>query len=206
MIPLRLQAARRNVVPRPPDWDKAFRRTGPIFVDLGCGRGDLALALAERCPERRVVALDNRKKWIERLRLLLHQRGVTNMRSIRCDATQDLPVLFTPGSVAAFLVHHPDPWWKKRHRKRRLIQAEWLLLLARLLQPGGVVYLQTDVFDLADEMEERFTAAPMFAPLSAEAYKREALLGLTSHRERRCLALDLPIRRLAYRLVTAEPP
>ncbi|NMB75431.1 MAG: tRNA (guanosine(46)-N7)-methyltransferase TrmB [Myxococcales bacterium] len=206
MIPLRLQAARRNVIPRPPDWDKAFRRGGAIFVDLGCGRGDLALELAQRCPERRVVALDNRKKWIERLRLRAQRQGVANLRAIRCDATQDLPVLFPPGSVSAILIHHPDPWWKKRHRKRRLVQVEWIAELARLLQPGGVVYLQTDVFDMAEEMAERFAAATGFTPLDAEAFKHKTLLGIRSHREKRCLALNLPIRRLAYRRVAGEPP
>lgn len=199
MIPLRLQAARRNVVPRPPDWDKAFGRGGPIFVDLGCGRGDLALSLAERCPERRVVALDNRKKWIDRLRKLARERAVANLRAIRCDASQDLPVLFGPGSVRAFLLHHPDPWWKKRHRKRRLVQAEWIAQLRSMLEPGGVVYLQTDVFDMADEMLEVFAAVPGFAPLDGASFKREALLDIRSHRESRCISLGLPIRRLAFR-------
>ena len=206
MLPLSLQAQRRAIVPRPPRWTAAFGREAPLEVDLGCGRGDYTLARALARPELNLVALESRIKWVRRLRELCRRRGVENLRAIRCDVTADLRVLFGPGSVTGFSIHHPDPWWKKRHRKRRLIQSSFVQELARLLRPGGWVFLQTDVEDMADEVSSVFASLPAFVPLDGERWKAEELLGLRSHRERRCMQLGIPIRRMAWRLTGAPPP
>lgn len=206
MLPLRQHALRRRVTPAPPRWEVAFGRRAPLEVDLGCGRGEYAWQRAVSFPTINVVALDNRKKWISRLRERCQARGISNLRAIRCDVTQDLPILFAESSVAAFTIHHPDPWWKKRHRKRRLVSTGFVELAARLLVPGGWVFLQTDVPDLADEMKAAFGAMPVFAPVDGEAWKRERMGDLRSHREKKCLQLGLPVRRLAYVLSRESGP
>jgi tRNA (guanine-N7-)-methyltransferase len=205
MLSLLRHAQLRNITPAPPDWDKAFGDRAPLEVDLGCGRGDYAWQRAVSFPEIHVVALETRWKWIVQLRLRCRREGVTNLRAIRCDVTQDLPVLFAAGSVRGFTVHHPDPWWKKRHQKRRLVRNQVVLQMAKILQPGGFVYLQTDVPDLAEEIRAVFSSSRAFEPLPAEAFQREQLGGLQSHREKKCLRLGIPIQRLAYTLVRGEP-
>jgi tRNA (guanine-N7-)-methyltransferase len=201
MLSLLRHAQLRNITPIPPDWEKAFGRAAPIEVDLGCGRGDYAWQRAVGAPEIHVVALETRKKWITRLRRRCRREGVANLRAIRCDATQDLPVLFAKNSVRGFTVHHPDPWWKKRHHKRRMVRRVVVLQMAEILQPGGFVYLQTDVPDLAEEIRSVFSSCRAFEPLSAEDFRRDHLGGLQSHREKKCLQLGVPIQRLAYTLV-----
>ena len=165
MLSLLRHAQLRNIIPAPPDWEKAFGADAPIEVDLGCGRGDYAWERATRFPGVHVVALETRKKWIARLRLRCRKAGVLNLRAIRCDATQDLPVLFAENSVRGFTVHHPDPWWKKRHHKRRLVRPRVVRQMAKMLQPGGFVYLQTDVPDLAEEIRSVFSSCEESPPL-----------------------------------------
>jgi tRNA (guanine-N7-)-methyltransferase len=198
MLPLRLQASRRHVEPQPPRWEIAFGRSAPLEVDLGCGRGEYAFERARSHPEVDVVALETRKKWIDRLRTRSRNADLRNLRAIRCDVTQDLSVLFGPGSISAITIHHPDPWWKKRHHKRRLVQPAFVELLARLLRPGGFVFLQTDVPDLAEEMSVAFASHAAFDRLDGERCKRERLGELRSHREKRCLRLGIPIQRIAF--------
>jgi tRNA (guanine-N7-)-methyltransferase len=205
MLSLRRQTLLRSVTPSPPDWRKAFGSSAPIEVDLGCGRGDFAWQRAVGFPEINVVALDLRRKWIGRLRESYHRQGVTNLRAIRCDVTQDLPVLFALNSVRAFTIHHPDPWWKKRHRKRRMVRHQLVEQIQGILTPGGLVYLQTDVPDLADEIRSIFSCFEAFKPLEADAVCRDHLGGLQSHREKKCLELGIPIHRLAYSLVEGRP-
>jgi len=205
MLSLLRHAQLRNIIPTPPDWEKAFGAAAPVEVDLGCGRGDYAWQRAAGFPHIHVVALETRKKWITRLRQRCRQAGVENLRAIRCDATQDLPVLFAPDSVWGFTIHHPDPWWKKRHHKRRLVRPEVVRQMAVILRPGGFVYVQTDVPDLAVEIRSVLDACRQFHELPAESFRREQLGGLQSHREKKCLRLGIPVQRLAYRLGDLEP-
>jgi tRNA (guanine-N7-)-methyltransferase len=188
----------RNVEPSPPNWEIAFGRDAPLEVDLGCGRGQYALERAQYCPEVNVVALESRHKWIIALRTHCQARGVTNLRAIRCDVSEDLPVLFSACSVNAFTIHHPDPWWKKRHHKRRLIQPAFVELLQRLLKPGGWVFIQSDVPDLISENQVVFGENKSFQLVDGDLVKREWMRGIMSHREARCLKLGIPVQRIAY--------
>ena len=200
MLSLLRHAQLRNINPAPPDWEKAFGAAAPIEVDLGCGRGDYAWQRAAGNPDIHMVALETRRKWIARLRQRCRKAGVLNLRAIRCDATQDLPVLFAPDSVRGFTIHHPDPWWKKRHHKRRMVRREVVQQMAEILQPGGFVYLQTDVPDLAEEIRSVFAACNQYEPLAADQFRLEQLGGLQSHREKKCLRLGIPVQRLVYKL------
>lgn len=198
MLPLMRRRTAQSP-PRPPDWSRAFGRRLALEVDLGCGRGHYALERARAAPGSGVVAIDTRDKWIHDIRHRARVEQLTNLRALRCDAKVDLPLLFGPATVSGFTVLHPDPWWKKRHRKRRLIQPELVSLLAAMLVPGGWIFVQSDVPDLTLQMACAFEAEPALAGMDPERLLHERLGGLQSHRARRCAALGIPIQRLAYR-------
>lgn len=198
MISIRRSTQLRKVHPAPPDWTIAFNNRSPIEVDLGCGRGTYAWRRACGFPQVNVVTLDVRKKWIQRIREQARRQALSNLRAIRCDVTQDLGLLFRPGTISGFTSHHPDPWWKKRHRKRRMIRPEIINELASLLVPSGWVYLQTDVPDLAEEIRAGFDAHPSFRAMDAARFQATHLGGLRSHREQKCLEKGIPVVRLAY--------
>jgi tRNA (guanine-N7-)-methyltransferase len=167
-------------------------------VDLGCGRGDYLLARARSEPGIGLVGIELRFKWIVRIREIARREGLTNLRILRCDAQHDLPLLFAPGGVRGFTIHHPDPWWKKRHRKRRLVRAAYLERLAWLLEPGGFVFYQTDVPDMATEVAQAFAGLAQFVATDAAAMARDRLGGAQSHRARKCHQLGIPVVQLAY--------
>lgn len=194
----------RQVAPAPPRWEVAFGREAALEVDLGCGRGRYAQERARRYPELNIVALESRRKWVEKIRRQCQRENISNLRIIHGDAAHDLPVLFSPGSVAGFTIHHPDPWWKKRHRKRRLVRPELVQLLVQLLVDDGWIYLQTDVPGLASEARRCFAARKQLYPVDALQFRQEVLGGIMSHRESKCLQLGIPLERLAYRKVAGR--
>ena len=205
MKSLKTIADKQGIALTPPNWENLFGRRAPLEVDLGCGRGYFARLRASEFPEIDQIALDARIKWIELLQARIQAEKITNLQALRCDVTQDLPVLFAQDSVAGFTIHHPDPWWKKRHRKRRLIQPALVEQFASLLAPRGWVYIQTDVPDLAAEIRQIFESNPDFAETDAEQIRSEKLGGLSSHREKKCLQLGIPVNRLAFYLGTKKP-
>lgn len=209
MLSLVRQARMRGVDdPAPPDWRAAFGNQAPLEVDLGSGRGVYALERAARFPFVNVVALEIRKKWLVQLRAHARRRGVRNLRAVRCDVAEDLPMLFAPATVSGFTIHHPDPWWKKRHRKRRLVRPTMVALLVRLLRPGGWIFAQTDVPDLADEMQSVFAACDRLSAVDPVVHQDTCLGGIRSHRESKCRQAGIPIRSMAYVLdkLCPEPP
>lgn len=205
MLSLLHQARMRGIDPAPPDWHAAFGNQAPLEVDLGCGRGVYALERARGCPAVNVVALEVRKKWLVRLRARAHQAGLRNLRAIRCDVRLDLPVLFAPKTVSGFTIHHPDPWWKKRHRTRRLVRPALVGVLVDLLRAGGWIFAQTDVPDLADEMESVFAGCSRLTPIDPAAHQHTRMGGTRSHREAKCLQVGIPVRRMAYVATREEP-
>jgi tRNA (guanine-N7-)-methyltransferase len=123
-----------------PDWGKR-----PVEVEIGPGRGAFALDHAALHPERTLVVIETRRADCELIRGRASRRGLANLEVIHGDAKLLLPRMFQAGQLAGAHVQFPDPWWKTRHHKRRMVDAEFAALLRRLLEAGAQVDFRTDV-------------------------------------------------------------
>lgn len=121
-----------------------FEKVQPLEVEIGCGKAKFLLARAQEERGINFIGVDRARKWLEIGRKRAEKRGLTNVRFLHADIRDLLPRVFSPSSVAAFHVYFPDPWPKRRHRKRRLMTSDFLALLHRCLEPNGKIYLATD--------------------------------------------------------------
>jgi len=137
-------------------WEQIFRRKAPIKVEIGFGNGAFLTEMAQRQPGINFVGLEVYKKGIKKAIKRIQRAGLTNVRVIRVEASASLPKLFSAGEIAEIFINFPDPWPKRRHRKRRLITPSFVDTLHHLLEDGGKVYLATDFAEYAEEIRQRF--------------------------------------------------
>ena len=135
-----------------PDWSSVFGRPAPRFVEVGFGDGQALLALAQAHPERDYIGIDVHAPGIGRILSGLDARGLQNVRIFRADAVEVFHRCIPDASLQGVYIWFPDPWPKKRHRKRRLIQSPFVSLVSRKLQAGGRLHLATDWMDYAEQM------------------------------------------------------
>lgn len=182
------------------DWAARFGPV-PIEVEIGFGYGHFLLEYARSHPDLGLVGFEIRTLLARKVAGQARRAGLERVVALKGDARRMLPTLFAPGSVQAFHVQFPDPWWKKRHHKRRLVDPPMVALFARLLAPGGEVHLRTDILDYARAMIETFEdGSGRFENRSgAGRFAAEDVLGQPSNRERRYLASGTPVYRLDYR-------
>lgn len=174
---------------------------GAVMLEIGPGRGMFALSYATLHPGERVLALEIRKKLAFTLDARLQSKGLTHARCFAEDAGEALPRLGPDASVARAAVHFPDPWWKKRHAKRLVVQDGLVSELARLIVPGGEVFVQTDVEDRATEYAARFEASEHFENIAgAGQFVQESPYAPSrSNREARAIVDGLPVWRMVFR-------
>ncbi|MBU0549889.1 tRNA (guanosine(46)-N7)-methyltransferase TrmB [Myxococcota bacterium] len=177
----------------PFDWAGVFGRRAPLALEIGFNRGRFLRALAERFPERDHVGIEIRRRYPWVLAHTLAEAGPENVRIIWGDGKALLPSLFGEGSVSHLYINFPDPWWKSRHAKRRLVDSTFAARTHELLAPEGRVWVKSDVPAIAEEIQAALETTPLRGPIPFE----EADLPLT-HRERRCLQQGLPITRYAF--------
>lgn len=134
------------------DLDGVFGRAAPRTVEVGFGNGENLLALAAAHPQRDYLGIEVHRPGVGRVLLALETHSLSNVRVICHDAVEVLEGYLPPASLEEILVLFPDPWPKKRHHKRRLIQGPFVGLLAERLAPGGIVHLATDWAPYAEEM------------------------------------------------------
>lgn len=139
-----------------------FGRDAPLTLEIGFGDGHNLAELARRHPERDFLGAEVHRPGVGRLLLTLESDGLKNVRVIPEDAVMVLKGRLPDTCLDAVLIYFPDPWPKKRHHKRRLLQAEFAELLARKLKPGGRVHLATDWEDYAHHALAILAAAPEF--------------------------------------------
>src|SRR5271170_6476345 len=136
-----------------PDWSEIFGRRGaPLHLELGAGHGGFALAFAAQNPQIDLVAMEWRKKFADFTRARAAQRGLKNLLSYRGDARFEVPRLFAESSLDTIYLHFPDPWWKRRHEKRRLVDESFTPMLMARLRPGGLLDVRTDVQERGEDM------------------------------------------------------
>lgn len=142
-----------SLEPFPPShWENFFGLPGPLEVEIGSGKGDFAANYGAKYPSRRLVALEHRRTYAEMTHQQVSRLGLNNVRVYQADAKQAIPKLFTPGSLQRVHLYFPDPWWKRRHFKRRVIDSDFSRILLHLLAPGGFLHIRTDVEERAHDM------------------------------------------------------
>jgi tRNA (guanine-N7-)-methyltransferase len=181
---------------------RAIARGEWTELEIGPGRGWFLVERAAVEPRAALVGLEIRRKWAAIVDGRLAKRGLGDRARVFAeDAGHVLPRLRPDASVRRVFVHFPDPWWKKRHQKRLVVRDRFLSEVVRLLEPGGELFVQTDVVDRARAYEELVSLEPLLVPAGdAPGSPRMAdhPYGARSPRERRAIADGLPVHRLRW--------
>jgi len=144
----------------PFDFAVSFGRAAPQVLEIGFGMGDATAAIAQAVPGTDFIGVEVHTPGVGALLKQIGERGLTNLRLIQHDAVDVLQQMIAPDSLSGVHVFFPDPWHKKKHHKRRLIQPEFVRLLAERLAPGGYLHCATDWQPYAEQMLQVLSAEP----------------------------------------------
>jgi len=174
--------------------ENPFGRKAPLVLEIGSGMGETTAAIAKARPDADFIAAEVHGPGVGSLLNRLASEGLGNVRVIRHDAVEVLARMVADDALAAIHLFFPDPWPKKRHHKRRLVQPEFAALAARKLVPGGVLHAATDWPDYAEHMERVFSQEPLLQAAGQGFVQRPP-----TKFEARGRRLGHPIRDLYFR-------
>ena len=137
--------------------EEIFRRKAPLVLEIGSGMGESMAAVAKAHPEADFIAVEVHGPGVGSLLKRIDAEQLANVRVIRHDAVEVLERMIPDGALAAIHLFFPDPWPKKRHHKRRLVQPAFAALAARKLAPGGTLHAATDWAEYAEQMQSVFS-------------------------------------------------
>ena len=168
----------------PLDLAATFGRDAPTVLEIGFGMGDATAQIAAALSGTNFIGIEVHAPGVGALLKRIGENGLTNLRLVQHDAVEVLEHMIAPASLAGVHIYFPDPWHKKRHHKRRLIQPAWVRQLSTRLAPGGYLHCATDWQPYAEQMLEVLGAEPSLVN-SAEGYApRPAWRPLTKFEQR----------------------
>jgi tRNA (guanine-N7-)-methyltransferase len=183
--------------PEPLQPAAVFGRQAPLVLEIGFGMGGATAAIAAARPQDDFLGVEVHEPGVGALLKRIGEQGLTNLRIVRHDAVEVLQQMIAPGTLAAVHVFFPDPWPKKRHHKRRLIQPPLVALIASRLAPGGVLHCATDWEPYAEQMLHVLSQEPLLRNTAAGYAARPDYRPLTKF-EARGLRLGHPVRDLVF--------
>ena len=169
---------------RPFDAAATFGRAAPLVLEIGFGMGTATAAIAAASPQTNYLGVEVHPPGVGALLKLIGDEALTNIRIVQDDAVSVLERMIAPASLAGVHVFFPDPWHKTRHHKRRLIQPDFVRLLASRLAPGGTLHCATDWQPYAEQMLAVLSAEPELANTAAGYADRPASRPLTKFENR----------------------
>lgn len=180
------------------DYVAAFGRDAPTVLEIGFGMGMTTAAIAAARLDTNFIAVEVHPPGVGNLCNLLDEQRLTNVRVMEHDAVEVLTHMIAPDSLAGAHIYFPDPWHKKRHNKRRLVQAPLVALLASRLRPEGYLHLATDWVPYAEQMLEVLSAEPTLKNTATDYAPRPEWRPETKF-ELRGLKLGHEVRDLVFR-------
>lgn len=184
--------------PKPLKIEKIFADPAqPLFLDIGSARGRFLLKMAELFPDKNFLGVEIREPLVAEANRLKDEKSLTNLHYEFVNATLSLDRLLEElpmGVLQTVAIQFPDPWYKKKHAKRRMVQKELVETVARQLIADGKVFVQTDVEFLADEMFSLFRENANFCEQAAD----ENPFPVRTEREQAVLDKDLPVYRTLF--------
>jgi tRNA (guanine-N7-)-methyltransferase len=190
----------------PLDLSAWFGRSAPVVLEIGSGMGESTAAMAAAAPGLDHLAVEVYQPGLARLLMRVRELGLTNVRLLRGDAVRVLREHLEPDSLAGIRVYFPDPWPKRKHHKRRLVQPEFVALGAARLAPGGTLHLATDWPRYAEQMLAVCGAEPRLRNTAPDGgwSPRPDWRPLTKF-EQRALAEGREVRDLIYARIDQPP-
>ena len=186
----------------PPNWDLVYADpTRPLHLDIGCGRGNFLLEIAQAQPNWNFLGLEIREPLVLEANHRCQQLNLANLHFLFCNANNSLhPLLgsLKPDTLQWVSIQFPDPWFKQRHQKRRMVQPTLVNDLATYLAVGGTIFVQSDVEQVAQEICDRIQSHPNFCQQNSNNRWVENPLPVVSDRERSTLARSEPIYRALF--------
>ena len=175
-----------------------FGRKAPLVLEIGSGMGESTAEIAKAHPETDFIAIEVHGPGVGSLLNRIETEKLTNLRMVRHDAVEVLEHMIPDAALAGIHLFFPDPWPKKRHHKRRLVQPAFVALAARKLAAGGYLHAATDWPEYAAQMLAVFSAEPMLQNTVRGFAPRPAMRPLTKF-ERRGLAIGHAVSDLVFR-------
>jgi len=191
-IPLMLP----GMLPGPMRWDCVFPKDQPLEYEVGFGRPHFLLERALERPDRNVIGVDWKAEWARAANRRAKRKGLDNVLGLYGNAWFMTGSLFQPASLETVFLNFPDPWWKAKHEKRRIINGAFAGLLASRLKQGGQFQIQTDVASLLEEELEHLEARSDLRNVHGKG--RLAPLKPTrarTHREKKCVHKGIVVFR-----------
>lgn len=188
------------------DTQAVFGNSHPVILEIGYGMGDSLLSMAEQNPGENYLGIEVHVPGVGRLINEAGKKQLTNLRTYCADANDVLTECIPPSSLARIQVFFPDPWHKKRHHKRRIIQPAFLEVLRDRLEPGGILHLCTDWLPYAEHMLELLEQTPGLENLAGkQAFSDRPAYRPVTRFERRGERLGQPSRDLIFHKVIQTP-
>jgi len=182
------------------DFDDHFEHKAEVIVEIGFGNGESTWQMAQHETDKNFIGIEVHEPGVGQLLMAIEEHGIENVRVVCEDAVTFLEQRIEPGSLAGVRIYFADPWPKKRHHKRRLIQPEFVNLLARCMESGGVLHLATDWQPYAEHMLEVMQSSPDFENLSPTGdYCEQPDWRPSTKYEKRGERLGHEVRDLLYR-------
>ena len=175
----------------------------PVHLDIGCARGRFLLALAQQQPELNHLGVEIRRALVAAAEADRQQLGLGNLHYLFCNANISVEGWLTalaPGQLDLVSIQFPDPWFKKRHHKRRVLQPALLLAIAAALEPGKRLFMQSDILDVIEPMVAVTEASGCFSRPATDArpWRITTPLPVPTERETYVLEQGLPVYRVLY--------
>ncbi len=166
------------------DLEQIFGRAAPKILEIGFGMGETTAEIAAAQPENDYLGVEVHTPGVGSLLKQIDARALTNVRIIQHDVVEVLRHMIAPGALDGVHIFFPDPWPKKKHHKRRLIQTPLIHLLAEKLKPGGVLHTATDWHEYAEQILAVLSAEPVLANTATDYAERPGYRPLTKFENR----------------------
>jgi tRNA (guanine-N7-)-methyltransferase len=185
-----------------PDWQRVYADPHrSLHIDIGCGRGKFLMQMAQQHADCNFLGLEIREPLVIQANLERASLALTNLHFLFCNVNQSLHSLlaaYTTGRLQQVTIQFPDPWFKKRHQKRRVVQPKLVNELANHLISGGWVLLQSDIEEVAIEMRDRFLDHPTFVPQGSGGWLADNPLPVPTEREQLVREQGDPVYRALF--------
>ena len=186
-----------------PDWNQIYPKSDrPIHLDIGCARGKFLLQMAQLQPDTNFLGIEIRESLVIDANQKRDDLGLTNLHYLFGNMNNSASILLESlpaNSLNYITIQFPDPWFKKKHHKRRVVQSELVNILVNYLIPNGMIFLQSDIEEVAIEMRDRFAANPLLIQQHSETWLHTNPLPIPTERELYVLEDNLPVCRVLFK-------